>query len=172
MKKVFFADKDDVLLFYSREFKKWAKTEHGLDLDLQKVTRSFTEQGVPEAWFTEFAHTPEYNRLKPMPGAVQAIRALSHSYQIKVVTSAPSDAVTRTAIYKNLEIFKEIDEIIFSSDKGKVAADFNAAYLVDDQLRFLEQIKAPCIPIAYSRPWNRSFDGLRGDWMQILHFVE
>lgn len=155
-------DLDDVLADYTYEFITYMATV-GVIIRPEDISRSFVEMGIAPVHFAMFENLGHLRDLQMVPGSRDAVRRLATRFELVVVTSRiKAEADTKEWVDRN---FPEIRRIIHSRAKGDTCREIGAVGLVDDQIRFAEQIEHAYV---LAQPWNAEWIGERGTWEELV----
>lgn len=154
------------------------RAELGLDITLEDITH----WGAPSEFLGEHARRAYdlfdrpgfFFHLKPIPGAVDAIRTLKAAgHDVVFVTSCFSGHVDkRRWLKEHLTSDFDARDIIYTHRKGLIHGDV----LIDDAEHNLEDFKQESpggIAICFDAPHNKTYPGIRAsDWGDVLRKIE
>lgn len=190
------ADADEVLLdfiprlidFYNRRFGMNLTSEDYIYYDLEKVWNTTRHEAVEI--INNFYRSQEFKQILPVKGAQEAIKILSKSNELSVVTSRPPfiEVDTRDSLNKHFgnvfsEIFLNGQYGIHSSglDKSGYCLKNGIFVILEDNLDVAQKCAEKDITIfLFDKPWNRqSFQSRkiirvgekRNPWEEVLEHL-
>lgn len=162
-----FIDMDEVTADLMNPWLTWVNTTFNLNHKYTDVKgweiHRFVECG--KQCYDFLAEEGVYSALDPIPGAVKALNALQVAgHKITFVTAPPSNHEHAKEekikwLEKRFKWFNAETDILFSHDKGHDGLIHKADILLDDRAKWLYDFQG--ISIAFDRPWNQHFNGLR-----------
>lgn len=163
MKPLLIVDWHDVLEDYTTPFLEFLKTKN-IFIDVNSITKNFIFMGVSHEHFVAFEEN--LGDLEILPGAREAIEKLSQRYRIICVSA--SKAVERYQFQLKFK-YPHIEKFLYAEPKNVIIHELGASVFIDDQIPHLEKVE--CRKIAFSKPWNKDWQGERGNWEEILCLI-
>lgn len=134
-----------------------------------------------------FYNSPEHKLVRPVPGALEAIKELANGYSLQIFTSRP-EGVRKTTLAWIEQHFNEVfDDFHFTNifagkkehkpiAKSEVCQKIGAVVLIDDALRHAHDVSLSDIPVLLpDRPWNQGIVPARVSrvysWTEILKWI-
>jgi 5'(3')-deoxyribonucleotidase len=126
--------------------------------------------------YRAFVERPGYRMMRPLPGAVTALRTLyEHGYLIRILTGRLWTAGLAARVLGDTGFWVEAneipaDDIAFVTDKASVHADF----YVEDGPHFLTALHSlQRRVIVFDQPYNQHSRGPRArSWEEVVRLVE
>ncbi len=165
-------DLDDVLLAIIAGLFPWHNRLYGTNnhpdevrpFELMSSWNCTKEEAVSRV--LDFYQTPEHAACLPIPGSVEAMRALSQSHELVIVTSKPADleAMTHTWVEKHFP--KTFQGIYFTSSfvtpehkqikKSELCRKLGLDIFIDDSIANVLDVATACEQVfLFDRPWNQ-----------------
>ena len=138
----------------------------GVIIHTDDIDTSFSFMGIPDNYFVEFENSNSYRNLETIKGARKAIDILGEHFRIYCVSSSPGVIPMR---YQLKFRFPKIVDFFYAKPKKNLITSLNALWIIDDQIPNLE---VDCRAFAFSRPWNKTWTGNRGNWEEIIQYFE
>lgn len=174
-------DLDSVIFDFMNPF-----TDHSERVLKRALPRELPSWNIWEHWgitkfdwewlYKDFIAEGAFQKLPPMPGAMDAIEELKRQgHSIHVITSRGLRDEPRSIVKANEDSLYSLfrwgnfqDSVIFTFDKSIVNADI----LLDDGVHNLEIFKSG-IPICFNQSYNQDWTGERvHNWVEFVSFVE
>lgn len=136
---------------------------HGPLLDLLTAGRdpgvfALDAYGATPEFFASPRGLAFFESLRPMPGAVEALNAISQHDTVWYVSARPEAARVVTARWLEKYAFPR-GELILTRDKSRLASVYRPRLIVDDQpWNFGSGQRAL---VVFDQPWNRDWRGRR-----------
>ena len=163
MKPILIVDWHDTLEDYTNPFLKFLETK-GIDIKVDEIQESFIMHGVPDNYFTEFEN--KLDDLVMIEDARESIEKLSEKYRIICVSA--SKAIERYQYQLKFK-YPYIEKFLYGKPKSVIIHEIGGSIFVDDQIPHLNG--SPCRSIAFTQPWNRTWQGERGNWKEIIELI-
>lgn len=138
--------------------------------------------------FVRRVHQSDMLLIPPIAGAKEVLDYLASRYELHIVTSRPVLVETQTKAWLNHyfpDMFKRIDLIgnhydgVATHTKAEVCEEIGAAYLIDDQPRYIEECAQEGITgvLFGNYAWNKQFKLPSNvtrclDWPAVRAFFE
>ena len=176
-KPVLAVDFDEVCVGYVPTFLRFSNDVHGTDLTLSDF-HSYSFWLVPKCGLADrqaatervydFHASPYFDEIEPLPGALEALRALSTKYSLHVVTSRQNDIEPQTREFCERVFPNIFDGLHFGNHfdrsqtakrvtKPEMCERIGAVALIDDSVDYARQCaksRIRCLLFG-DYPWNR-----------------
>lgn len=163
-----FLDLDDILAAYTVRFIDFAAT-CGVTIEWNNIQGSFSQMGLPIELFDGFYQSDYFKAMPRVKGAKAGVAHLSEYFNLAILTSRPIELKTPTLEWLSHNFPNYSHKVIFSRNKGEVCKTFEAWGLVDDQIRYAEQVENSFV-LAY--PWNRDWRGKKAfSWDSLAYLI-
>ncbi|MCB9818732.1 hypothetical protein H6788_00975 [Candidatus Nomurabacteria bacterium] len=176
-KKVIAVDFDDVVMHFNAGFLDFHNRLFGTSLVYENLTRYDDWEvvyGCDKDTMAErahsFYHSPEHMLASPVSGAVEAIRLLSETYSLQIVTSRPDSTRPPTLKWLDNHFPRLFHNFHFTNiyagtldtkpkAKSEVCREIGAIVLIDDAMKHARDVADSGVPVLLpDRPWNQGPD--------------
>ncbi len=167
-------DLDDVLIDFNSGLCIFHNARYGTSLTREDITSYYLEdiwkcdRVECERRIEEFYLSPEHEAMRPVPGAVEAVRQLQENGRdVVIVTSRPerASAPTRLLLEEHFPVL--VDSVYFASHffrgeakktKGEICKDLGAKAFVDDAPFHIEEVAGVVEhALLFKAPWNKNY---------------
>ena len=176
-KKVIAVDFDDVLMHFNTSFLTFHNRLFGTNLIYENLTR-YDDWEVVYGCDKEtmakrakhFYHSPDHMLVPPVSGAVEAIKFLSETYSLQIVTSRPDSTRSPTLKWLDNHVKDLFHDFHFTNiyagaidtkpkAKSEVCREIGAVLLIDDAMKHAQDVAESGIPVLLpDRPWNQGIE--------------
>lgn len=184
-------DLDFTLVDWGTPFDKFHNRKYGTHLTIESWTHYNLRDilpGITEeeelSRIADFCRSPYFRRIKPIEGAVEAVKTLSKDYRLAIVTFRPRAVKRETCRLVNRN-FKPISEIYFAREdhggdsrkKAEICREIGAKLAIEDNLTHaIEYYFAGFQVILFGDyPWNQGtlprFMKRAGTWNEVLEKI-
>jgi len=187
-------DFDEVCVGYLPAFVEFNNAVHGTRLTLDDF-QSYLFHEVKECELAsaadatervyEFHSSANFDNIRPLPGALEALRELARHLELHVVTSRQTDIEAQTracaaaffpGCFAALHFGNHFGKGGAKISKPQMCADIGAVALIDDSLSYAAQCAAAGLPVFLfgEYGWNRTAEPLSpvitrvSDWGAVL----
>lgn len=132
--------------------------------------------------FMLFTESDYFDRLPPMPGAMEVLTRLSHTYNLAIVTSRMHSLLAPTMKWLDLHYPKLFESVLLgnygvkglSQTKSEMCQQLGAKVLIDDSMHYAKE----CVDVGVQAllfgdyPWNQADELPEGvtrvkDWAEV-----
>lgn len=187
-------DLDEVLAPFVPEMLEWHNQIFGTQYQLQQ----FISYNFVEVWggslsdavkkCDDFHHSRIPELIKPIPGAVSALKLLKERFQLILVTSRPLEHQPFTQTWIDYHLPNVFDEIILCNHwtshgiaikKSEVCLQYGAQYLIDDLPQYISDVTNQNINglLFGNYPWNQTHLDHQlvqrvENWQQVIYYFK
>lgn len=164
---------DGVLADVEAQFLNWYERDYGVKMTKENLSGLTEDTAFPEKGaIHRFAHTAGFFLTLPvMEGAVEAIKTLSETFDIYIVSAAMEFPLSLPEKLEWLNInFPSISwkNIIFCGDKSIINTD----YMVDDHLKNLDNFKGKTIMFHAFHNVSYHHHVRANNWSEVVKLLE
>ena len=173
MKKSIAIDMDGVIADVETHFINWYERDYGVKIPKELLIGVVEDEAFPDKTAVrKFLLTPGFFRTVPViKGAVDAVKKLTETYEIYIVSAAmefPHSLPEKYAWLQEHFPFISWRHIIFCGDKSIINTD----YLIDDHCKNLDVCKGKAIMFSAGHNANHTHHKRVDNWKEVLAFLE
>ena len=163
--KLLCIDIDDCICSFTDDYLQFLQN-NGIGMKREDIIGSFTEMGLAGELMEKFLKSGALSTMKVVEGSRKSVRRLLNKFVLVALTARPvyTQKDTMDWILNNFSYLP----LVFARDKIAYCKKVGAWGLVDDQLRWLDNVDRG---FAIAQPWNNGYEGARGDWDFISKFI-
>lgn len=142
------------------------------------------EQAIND--FYELTDTELFMQARPLAGAKEGVIQLRKLDQLYIVTARQHAIEERTLVWINEHFPNTFSKVVFgnhfskdgvSKPKSQLCKENGITLLIDDQIRYAQEVSKSIPVILKDRPWNRSYECERNvtrarNWPEIVSISE
>lgn len=176
-------DFDGVIADIGEAFVRLAGTRYGYDLDLDSISSFQVDECIDlpsaaiEQIFDDILQDSIGTGLKPIEGAIEALKLLGGHGPVKIITARPRVEPVRDWLTHHFGRHWCDINLVSSGhhdDKERFIREHNIVYFIDDRAETCTMLaEAGLKPMVYTQPWNRGRHDLPSvnNWAEIVDLL-
>jgi 5'-nucleotidase len=172
MKKTIAIDMDGVIADIDTHFINWYERDYGIRILPENILGLTTTEAFPNGAVRKFVYTPGFFLTAPvMPGAVEALKTLSESFEIYIVSAAVEfpQSLSEKLQWLNINFpFITWKNIVFCGDKSIINTDF----MIDDMIRNLDTFKGETLMFNSIFNYNHNHHRRVNTWQEVVELMK
>jgi uncharacterized HAD superfamily protein len=177
-------DFDGVIADIGEAFVRLACTRYGCDLELDKISSFQVDECIDlpreaiEAIFDDILRDSIGTGLRPIEGAIEALKRLGGHAPVTIITARPRVEPVRDWLEHHFDRHRCNITLISSGrhdDKEQFIRQHNIVYFIDDRVETCIMLAESGLkPMVFTQPWNRGQHNLPAvnTWAEIIDLLD